>query len=303
MRVSLGTIRADPPFPGSPEERLHLVLTKAKESGLSTEKIFSFFRGHADASSDRLSKERFLSALEGIGNDLFVLSDSALDDLVRNFSAEDGSVSLAAFEAYCRREIPSLPWRAERHRAERAALPPAGVDPVAVPCGPQVWNTAKVFWKSGVSLSVELFHAEDLDVVTLRSSREGDVSPSPCLHVRKSSVDRRLREEGGAADWGARAAYLLARLKLRSGSTPVAYLDALVGEFSRATIELVLIARQATTGPSPYRNLPASWIPPACPLRPSRNFGMRWRISGQMLGAPERVDDPRRSCPPRWRRF
>lgn len=45
------------------------------------------------------SKERFLRALKGIGNKLFFISNSALDELVQNFSVEDGIVSITLFYA------------------------------------------------------------------------------------------------------------------------------------------------------------------------------------------------------------
>ena len=81
---TMGSILKGLVLEGTPEERLQTVLTKAKERGLSAEKIFSFFTG-TDPTVLEITRESFLEALEKLGNTIIVLSDDELTDLVKKF--------------------------------------------------------------------------------------------------------------------------------------------------------------------------------------------------------------------------
>lgn len=87
---TMGSILKGLVLEGTPEERLQAVLTKAKERGLSAEKIFSFFTG-TDPSVLEITRESFLQALEKLGNTIIVLSDDELTDLVKKFDTGEYS--------------------------------------------------------------------------------------------------------------------------------------------------------------------------------------------------------------------
>jgi len=100
---------------GSPEDRLKQIMTKAKETGMTVGKIFSFFTNKPN----HFTKEEFVRGLEALGDGLFNLSNEEVDEIIAKFDVDgDGTISIAEFKMYCYYQIPSVPWKAERRRVE-----------------------------------------------------------------------------------------------------------------------------------------------------------------------------------------
>eukprot|EP00586_Coscinodiscus_wailesii_P013276 CAMPEP_0172508994 /NCGR_PEP_ID=MMETSP1066-20121228/216681_1 /TAXON_ID=671091 /ORGANISM="Coscinodiscus wailesii, Strain CCMP2513" /LENGTH=429 /DNA_ID=CAMNT_0013287265 /DNA_START=318 /DNA_END=1607 /DNA_ORIENTATION=- len=236
---------------GSPEKRLQSIMTKAKEEGIPTDKIFNFFQ-REDSQTNYISKTEFVEALEKLGDNVFVLSDDELDDLVTKFDTNgDGTISLAEFKHYCYHNISTVPWKAERQRLERTGemevlkenlfghLDRGAVEEevAMVSCGEEVHVTTKLFWKDNINLDIRLFYCDALDVITIQLFDESSGKDLPSVYVRKENCpvnkdelneiitnavqtsDTRAKEDELAvrkkAEWDFYANYLLARLKVK----------------------------------------------------------------------------------------
>mmetsp|Transcript_26315 Transcript_26315/g.38767 ORF Transcript_26315/g.38767 Transcript_26315/m.38767 type:complete len:461 (-) Transcript_26315:506-1888(-) len=182
---------------GNPEERLQAIMTKAKERGMSTDKIFSFFNG-GNPQTIQITKKSFLDALEKLGDTVIFMSDEELSDLVSKFDVNnDGQISIAEFKNYCYYQIPSIAWKAERQRLEtsgemkklKAQLHRkfSGEIKEMVPCGEQVYRTTKLFWKANLKLDVRLYYTKCLDVITLQIHDLNDGRQLQSIHVCKSN--------------------------------------------------------------------------------------------------------------------
>lgn len=92
---SLGSIVASVNLEGPPEQRLQQIMTKAKETGMTVQKIFSFFTNHPEF----FTKEEFKTGLEALGDGLFNLTDEELDEIIAKFDVDgDGTISIAEFK-------------------------------------------------------------------------------------------------------------------------------------------------------------------------------------------------------------
>jgi len=182
---------------GTPLERLETVMTKAKESGLSADKIFSFFKGGEKLNrSVRLTKEEFLSGLEKLGDNVFVLTSKELDELVEKFDTDgDGMISLDEFRTYCLFQIPSLAWRAERQRMEksgemellkaRLSSRLSELSRFVVPCGDEFCSTSKLFWRTQANIRIHMFYCEPMDIITIQLCLENAREEMSPIYVRK----------------------------------------------------------------------------------------------------------------------
>jgi len=96
-------------------DKLWTVMTKAKESGMSVEQIFSFFK--SDAGGD-ISPLDFQEGLEKIGPALR-LTELELAEIFQVLDQDgDQTIDIAEFKDHCYK-IPRLAWKAERIRMER----------------------------------------------------------------------------------------------------------------------------------------------------------------------------------------
>lgn len=100
----------------SAREKMIKVMTLAKESGMTTLKIFKLF--DLDGSGT-IEPAEFKAALERLDSDVFRCSDEEVAALVAEFDADgDGHVDMAEFVRWCY-ELPSLAWKAEKLRYKR----------------------------------------------------------------------------------------------------------------------------------------------------------------------------------------
>jgi len=96
-------------------DKLWTVMTKAKESGMTVDQIFSFFK--SDAGGD-ISPLDFQEGLSKIGPALR-LTELELADIFQTLDTDgDQTIDINEFKEHCYK-IPRLAWKAERIRMER----------------------------------------------------------------------------------------------------------------------------------------------------------------------------------------
>jgi hypothetical protein len=231
---------------GSPEERLQVIMTAAKESGLSLEKIFSFFQGENNREG-YMTKQGFLDALGKLADNLFMVTEEESDEMVKKFDVNgDGMISLAEFKAYCLFQIPGVAWKAERRRLEASgeilqitADLKSGFERGEIkiyPCGDEIYRASKLFWQTNISVEMQLFYCAPMDVITVRLFNISTGEMLPLIYVKKSDckIDQKSVEDPFVTplnlssdhmegcnmvqtkqDWAIIGKYILARLKLK----------------------------------------------------------------------------------------
>lgn len=237
---------------GVAEERLKNILTKAKESGMTADDIFSFFNG-GNPNTTKITKDSFLASLEKLGGTFLNMSDDELTDIVKKFDMnEDGKISIVEFKNYCYFQIPSIAWKAERTRLEKSGemkmlqaqlsrrfKPGQWLDGNA--CGEEVYRTSKFFWKTNNNVEIRMFYNERLNVISMQLYSQASERELPSIYVCKNKVDHqhtRLKDdvtkalqkiEGRTDDqeltrrnamWDSIAKYLVERLKIWERGTP-----------------------------------------------------------------------------------
>jgi len=226
---------------GTAEERLKNVLTKAKETGMTADEIFSFFNG-GNPNTTQITTESFLSSIEKLGDTFLVLTDDELRMIVKKFDKnDDGKISIAEFKNYCYYNIHSVAWKAERTRLEKSGemkMLQAQLSRRFKPgdnsddsdCGEEVHRTSKFFWKTNNNVEIRIFFTEILNVVTLQLYSQTNEFELPNIFICKNKVDlerkekltknsqeledANLKEAGEEATWDSVAKYLVARLQL-----------------------------------------------------------------------------------------
>ncbi len=223
-----------------------MIMTAAKESGLSLEKIFSFFQGENNREG-YMTKQGFLDALGKLADNLFMVTEEESDELVKKFDVNgDGMISLAEFKAYCLFQIPGVAWKAERRRLEASgeilqitADLKSGFERGEIkiyPCGDEIYRASKLFWQTNVSVEMQLFYCAPMDVITIRLFNISTGEMLPLIYVKKSDcqIDQKAVEDPFVTplnpssdqmeghkmtqtkqDWSLMGKYILARLKLK----------------------------------------------------------------------------------------
>ena len=237
---------------GTAEERLQAVMTKAKESGMNADNIFSFFNG-GNPNTTQITKDSFLASIEKLGATFLVVTDDELTQIVKKFDKnEDGQISIAEFKNYCYYEIPSVAWKAERTRVEksgemqmlRAQLSRRFTVKKSLvsdenDCGEEVYRTSKFFWKTNNNVEIRLYFSLTLNVITLQIYSQTVEKELPTIYVcrnkvelqhslHKEEVAKTMQKTKGRSDddqesaekdacWESIAKYLVARLALQTG--------------------------------------------------------------------------------------
>jgi hypothetical protein len=216
------------------EDRLKAILTKAKETGMTTEQIFSFFNG-GNPNTTEITKESFLSSIEKFGQS-FTVTDKELSELVKKFDKNnDNHISLVEFQNYCYHEIQSIAWKAERTRLEKngemkklkAQLSRqfSGIVIHENSCGIEVFRSSKLFWKTNNTVEIRYFFTNKLNIITMQMYSQAIEKELPCLFICKNKVEKEMSsrtKSKGAEDaideddnsWEAIAKELTARLKI-----------------------------------------------------------------------------------------
>lgn len=230
----------------SAEERLHAVLTKAKERGMSADSIFSFFNG-GNPNTTQITKESFLKAIVKLGDSLVSITEDEIKQIVQKFDKnEDGKISIAEFKNYCYYEIPSVAWKAERTRLEKTGEMKmlkaqlsrrfkVSDESDENACGEEVFRTSKFFWKTNNNVEIRVFFTEVLNVITLQIYSQTLEKELPSIYVcrnkvafqhtsyqeevkqavqKKNKQTTDLQEIEKEASWESISKYIVARLKL-----------------------------------------------------------------------------------------
>jgi Ca2+-binding EF-hand superfamily protein len=213
---------------GSAIEKLHEVMTQAKESGLSVGKIFAHFQG-GNKETTEVSLAQFVEGLSNLGDGIFTAQEEEMTDLVNCFDYNgDGMVSLAEFKSYCYYQIPTEVWIAERLRLEESGGMLRVVKDLKAdferrvgievyPCGDLMDTSSKALWRTDTSLDVRLYYCTELGVITVQSYDVNTCQALPHMYVMKSdcAIQRGDPESEGKSDWELIAKYILGRLKLK----------------------------------------------------------------------------------------
>jgi hypothetical protein len=264
---------------GTAEEKLQQIMTRAKESGMTVEKIFSYFKlqaAHdpktAEVEKGDLSREEFQIGLERLGEGFLNLTFEELSELIKVFDVDgDGAISVSEFKLYCYYKIPAVCWRAERRRVEasgemdalRAVLNGTanshhyeqmqedaahhGLDKheekiVQISCGPIVYQTTKLFWRTNTTVDIKFYFCQPLGVITVQVFNQSEDKEVPSLYVSihdieisaettiatmkkeisasNAKTEEQKKKVGDDAKWTLFAEYILARLKLPDTSNP-----------------------------------------------------------------------------------
>lgn len=237
---------------GMAEERLNNILTKAKESGMTADEIFSFFNG-GNPNTTKITKDSFLASLEKLGGTFMAMTEEELTNIVKKFDMnDDGKISIAEFKNYCYFQIPSIAWKAERTRLEKSGEMKMlqaqlsrrfklGECLDVNACGEEVCRTSKFFWKTNNNVEIRMFYNERLNVISMQLFSQALERELPSIYVCKNKVDNQhthlqddvqnalqkiegRKEEQEAtrkhAMWDSIAKYLVERLKIWERGTP-----------------------------------------------------------------------------------
>ncbi|KAL3823855.1 hypothetical protein ACHAXA_004127 [Cyclostephanos tholiformis] len=219
-------------FTGSWEERLQRALADAKESGYSSEKIFVIL-GKKTEEGELIPKQSFVEGLRRIG--LKWKDDDELKFITDRFCMdEDGMISLSKVQHYCYHEVPSVAWKAERHRPEAAESvdDAGGNDSVEdgrrfdlkermYRVGPEIFVTSKIFWRQKICVNISLRYCKELDVITMMLQNAETGEEYETLFLRKSDcvADQGALEEVQTSDEKAilevYSNFIIARLQLK----------------------------------------------------------------------------------------
>lgn len=186
---------------GTAEERLHLVLTKAKEKGMTAENIFQFFSGSPNITA--VSIEKFIANLEKLGGSFVSFSIEEIMILVKAISRiDDNTISLEEFKHYCYTKIQTIPWKAERLRLEESgdmdkleaqiSRKFTGDVDAFHSCGVEVFHSSKFFWRMNANLEIRLYHCQALGVLTISLFNQTSGKELPTLYLCMNKIERNL---------------------------------------------------------------------------------------------------------------
>jgi Ca2+-binding protein (EF-Hand superfamily) len=237
---------------GMAEERLNNILTKAKESGMTADEIFSFFNG-GNPNTTKITKDSFLASLEKLGGSFMAMTEEELANIVKKFDMnDDGKISIAEFKNYCYFQIPSIAWKAERTRLEKSGEMKMlqaqlsrrfklGECLDINACGEEVCRTSKFFWKTNNNVEIRMFYNEKLNVISMQLFSQAFERELPSIYVCKNKVDHQrthlqddvqnaLQKTEGRTEeqeatrkhamWDSIAKHLVERLKIWERGTP-----------------------------------------------------------------------------------
>jgi hypothetical protein len=186
---------------GTAEERLHLVLTKAKEKSMTAENIFQFFSGNPNITT--VSVEKFIANLGKLGGSFVSFSPEEIMILVKAISKNDYSViSLEEFKHYCANDIQTIPWKAERLRLEESgdmerlkaqiSRKFKGDIDSFHSCGDEVFYSSKFFWRLNANIEIRLYYCQALKVVTIHLFNQSNGEELPNVYLCMNRIERKL---------------------------------------------------------------------------------------------------------------
>ena len=208
MDEVMGSLLAGVDTDMAAEEKLQAVMIAAKETGMSVEKIFSYFKNSTTDSSD-LTTEQFGTALRNLSPTIFDLAPDEVSVLVEKFDTDgDGKVSYPEFRHYCYYSISAVCWRAERLRMEKSGEMDkledeyhhvhdgtplhhfAGGNPemVKLELGEKIYDGNKLYWRSNVTIHIKMWHNEEISCITVLCWSETDDKHFPPLYINSDMI-------------------------------------------------------------------------------------------------------------------
>jgi hypothetical protein len=208
MDEAMGSLLAGVDNEMAAEEKLQAVMIAAKETGMSVEKIFSYFKNSTTDSSD-LTPEEFGKALRSLSPTIFDLEMEEVQSLVDKFDADgDGKVSYPEFRHYCYYSINAVCWRAERLRMEKSGemdrmedeyhhvhdgTPLHNFDvghpeTVKLDLGEKIYDGNKLYWRSNVTIHIRMWHNEEISCITVLCWSETDDKHFPPLYINSDMI-------------------------------------------------------------------------------------------------------------------
>lgn len=182
----------------TPMDKLDTVMTKAKESGMSVEKIFEFFTPNNEK---EISLANFTASLQKLGPAFFDFSAEEIETVFDMLDTDNSkTIDPIEFRDHCYL-IPRLAWKAERIRLEKlknapATAAPAGSAAAAEPTPPadqsQVHTTikkaTKLFWRTQERVYVVVKHYPNLDCYLVTASKTSDRVDYPPTFVNAKKL-------------------------------------------------------------------------------------------------------------------
>ncbi|CAM9179114.1 unnamed protein product [Chrysoparadoxa australica] len=161
----------------TPKEKLQNILTKAKEGGLSAEKLFEFFAPNGEGS---ISGEAFEKALNDLNPDHFSLSKAEMAELIEHFdSNNNGLIELSEFMEFCM-DIPCIPWKAEKARRLRHCDSSDSLAEAArtierrrtssvrsISKGDMLHKGSKFFWRSKENIDIAIYENREEGIISI----------------------------------------------------------------------------------------------------------------------------------------
>ena len=221
MDEAMGSLLAGVDNDMAAEEKLQAVMIAAKETGMSVEKIFSYFKNSTTDVTD-LTSEQFGAALKNLSPTIFDLEQDEVTTLVEKFDTDgDGKVSYPEFRHYCYYSINAVCWRAERLRMEKSGemerledeyhhvhdgtplhdFPIGQPETVKLDLGEKIYDGNKLYWRSNVTIHIRMWHNEEISCITVLCWSESDDKHFPpiyinsdMVHVDEASVDSKVAQ-------------------------------------------------------------------------------------------------------------
>jgi len=174
----------------SAEDKLKEIMIAAKQTGMSVDKIFGFFKNSTSDDSD-LTPDQFKEALQRLSPGMFDVEDGQLDDLIQKFDSDgDGLVSFPEFRHYCYYNINAVCWRAERLRMEKSGamqameeeyhnvhdknVPSTHADEidahpenVFMEAGDKIYAGNKLFWRNNHTVHTTMWHNVEVSCMSV----------------------------------------------------------------------------------------------------------------------------------------
>ncbi len=190
----------------SAEDKLKAVMIAAKQTGMSVDKIFSYFKNSTSDSSD-LTAEQFGAALKSLSPTIFDLEEDEVMMLVQKFDTDgDGKVSYPEFRHYCYYNINAVCWKAERLRMEKSGamdameaeykhlhepahnddeVPP---EDITIETGEKIYEGNKLFWRKNHTLMISMWHNTEVNCIAIMCWNETEDKHFPPIFVDSSRI-------------------------------------------------------------------------------------------------------------------
>ena len=205
MDDAMGSLLVDVDKDADAESKLKAVMIAAKQSGMSVDKIFAYFKNSTSDTTD-LSPEQFGEALKNLSPTIFDLTAEEVSSLVKKFDTDgDGLVSYVEFRHYCYYEINAVCWRAERLRMEKSGamdsmeaeyhehshhthVDPTVAEEVKIEPGDKIYEGNKLYWRTNTTIHIRMYHNVEISMLCVLCWSETDDKHFPPIFVNSDAI-------------------------------------------------------------------------------------------------------------------